>query len=460
MSGLGAGSSLTTAAAPSSVRPGTAQVVASMVGISRLREDVATYLATDAEYRIREVIQEASKFMRHSKRRRLKTADIAAAMRLRNLEPLYGFSSNESVPFVSYSVPGESSTAGNNTLFFVGDEELDLRDILDGELPRAPLETTLALHWLAIEGIQPKIPQNPSSASFATSQTAQLVVGESAHGNTQGNIAGEQNTGASSVTFRPRVRHVLSRELQLYYELAIEALTGETGETDETLRTACLASIAKDPGLQQLVPYFVAFLFHHITNHTRDLPQLQIAMRLARALLENRHIGLEPYLHQLMPSVLTCIVGRCLCRTADEDHWALREYAAALLADIHKTYGGAYENLLPRIAETLRVALVDEHKPLTTQYGALVAFRALGSALVQAHVAPVAAQLIECWEKQIEDELGDAPHDSPDGRWAFEPRWSDMRRVYAALAGALNMNADALAAQFGSKHAQTMLQSC
>jgi transcription initiation factor TFIID subunit 6 len=429
-----------------------------MVGINRLREDVATYLSTDAEYRIREIIQEASKFMRHSKRRHLRTADVAAAMRLRNLEPLYGFSSNESVSFVSFSVPGESGTSGSSNLFFVGDEELDLRDILDGELPRVPLETTLALHWLAIEGVQPKIPQNPADTSYAMSQSAQLVVNDASHEAGSSDNQGADQNGTGTVTFRPRVRHVLSRELQLYYELAIDALTAERGEKNETLRNACLASIAKDPGLQQLVPYFVAFLFHHVTMHIQDLFQLQVAMRLARALLENRYLGLEPYLHQLMPSVITCIVGGSLCRNPDEDHWALREYAAALLADICRVYGGAYESLLPRIAETLRIALVDEQKPLTTQFGALVAFRAMGPALVQAHVTPVATQLVERWERQIEHELGETSPESTNGGWALGPRWSDTRRVYAALARALNVDANVLQTAYGSKYAPFMLQ--
>ena len=58
------------------------------------------------EYRLREVVQDAQKFMRRSKRNKLSTEDINSALRLKRVEPLYGFFSNaEEVPF--QQVPGQ-----------------------------------------------------------------------------------------------------------------------------------------------------------------------------------------------------------------------------------------------------------------------------------------------------------------------------------------------------------------
>ncbi|KAK4535352.1 hypothetical protein CDCA_CDCA04G1377 [Cyanidium caldarium] len=316
--------------------------------------------------------------MRHSKRRRLTVADVAAALRLRNVEPVYGFSSNEPLPFVR--------TQGD--VFFVDDEEVDLRDVIDGELPRVPLETTMALHWLAINGVQPRTPQNPPaplSASVATSAEPAALAS-----------SGEVHLG---VAFRPRVKHVLSREMQLYYEYALEALAPTS---DAAVQNACLASLARDPGLQQLLPYFSAHLFHTVSQNTRNLPQLWLCVRLMRALLENPHFGIEAYLHQLMPALLTCIVGKHLCGSPDEDHWALRDDAADLLSMVYRRFGGAYESLPLRITETLRRALTDPARPLPTQYGALVAFRALGPAAWTTYVAPLADTLRQRWEEHDE----------------------------------------------------------
>jgi hypothetical protein len=42
------------------------------------------------------------------------------------------------------------------------DKELTFQDLMDAPLPKCPREPSLAAHWLAIEGVQPAIRQNPS----------------------------------------------------------------------------------------------------------------------------------------------------------------------------------------------------------------------------------------------------------------------------------------------------------
>ncbi len=56
---------------------------------------------------------------------------------------------------------------------------------------------------------------------------------------------------------------------------------------------------------------------------------MEMLVKVVRALLRNEHLGLEPYLHQIIPSILTCAVAKSLCATPAEDHWALRDLAAA-----------------------------------------------------------------------------------------------------------------------------------
>lgn len=33
--------------------------------------------------------------------------------------------------------------------------------VIEAPLPKAPLDTAVSAHWLAIEGVQPAIPENP-----------------------------------------------------------------------------------------------------------------------------------------------------------------------------------------------------------------------------------------------------------------------------------------------------------
>lgn len=38
--------------------------------------------------------------------------------------------------------------------------EIEMVQIIEAPLPKAPLDTAVVAHWLAIEGVQPAIPEN------------------------------------------------------------------------------------------------------------------------------------------------------------------------------------------------------------------------------------------------------------------------------------------------------------
>lgn len=68
---------------------------------------------------------------------------------------------------------------------------------------------------------------------------------------------------------------------------------------------------------------------------------------------------IEPYLHLLMPAILTCLVGKRLCASPLENHWLLRDFCAALLARVCRRFGASYDSLQPRVTKTLSRALLD-----------------------------------------------------------------------------------------------------
>lgn len=72
--------------------------------------------------------------------------------------------------------------------------------------------------------------------------------------------------GSSIIT--PLVKHVLSRELQLYFTRLTEAL-GTTGGGSE-MREAALGSVRSDPGLHQLVPYLVGWGGEQVSARWRE----------------------------------------------------------------------------------------------------------------------------------------------------------------------------------------------
>ncbi|KAK1670472.1 hypothetical protein QYE76_058631 [Lolium multiflorum] len=97
----------------------TIEVIAQSVGISNLPADVSAALAPDAEYRLRELMQEAIKCTRHAKRTVLTADDVDIALSLRNVEPVYGFASGDPLWF--------KRDLAHMDLFYFDDREVDLK---------------------------------------------------------------------------------------------------------------------------------------------------------------------------------------------------------------------------------------------------------------------------------------------------------------------------------------------
>jgi histone H3/H4 len=132
------------------------RVIAESVGVSSVSDEVADALAPDIEYRLRDIVAEALKFMRHGRRETLSCDDINFALRARSCEPLYGFASTD--------IPRFCRAAGTSDVYYLDDPELNLSDLMAVPLPPMPRPPTFTAHWLAINGVQPDIAQNPTPA--------------------------------------------------------------------------------------------------------------------------------------------------------------------------------------------------------------------------------------------------------------------------------------------------------
>ena len=516
--GIGLGS---LAGVPASVYPtDTIRDVAESAGINTLKESVAAALAADVEYRIREIVQDATKYMRHSKRDQLKTTDIDAALRARNIEPIYGFlpssSGRPGASHPSRQTAGPTfrrvQTASGVPLHYVEDEEIDFDKILEAG-PKIGIGRGVGwgAHWLAIEGVQPAVPQNPSPIAIAEAKGSSGFMGPTSTQPSATAPAAKAVTvagGDGQAIAKPLVKHILSRELQLYYERLTKSIISPPPEADEDLdddaeeqttttnnaptsttnagqdadvqmdsasspndvvtpprptvslakplktfaqkgsgnhvRDAALASLRGDPGLHQLVPYLIQFVGSKVIEILRspsedettaesaatavresrqisaaDNHMLGVLLSTIHAILVNPHIFIEPYLHQMMPSILSILLTSSLAEpellrqlhgsddvqtplvTAGPSSYSLRAHASALLTHVVDTFGSSYPTLKPRVVATLLKALMTGVVPGSsdqdsarrtgaaarepraspgTKLGALMALRRLGKA--------------------------------------------------------------------------------
>ena len=92
-----------------------------------------------------------------------------------------------------------------------------------------------------------------------------------------------------------------------------------------------------------------------------------------------------------MPSILTCLVAKRLgdpSRSTRRETYQLRDFAASLLKRVLERFSASYSTLKPRITRALLKAYLDNKKPFTTHYGAIVALTMMGREVVRTLVVP------------------------------------------------------------------------
>ncbi|MPC16697.1 Transcription initiation factor TFIID subunit 6 [Portunus trituberculatus] len=436
--------------------PDSIKVIAESIGISSIGDDVAKEVAEEATFRLRLLVQDGMKYMHHGKRKRFSACDFDNVLKMKNIEPLYGLQSVEHIPF-------RFASGGGRELHFLEDKELEINEMVTSQTPRLPLQMTLkrtcsfvrkipslyisntcvlslqckvvnavfsnkdevwcamyerswalslltilsssTAHWLAIDGVQPTIPENPppitkdlqkkDSVDPAAKLTAQQDHKDQKH------IHGRGMKSIETVKVKQLATHELSAEQQLYYKEITEACVG----SDEPKRGEALHSLAFDPGLHQMVPRLCTFIAEGIRVNVvqKNLALLIYLMRMAKALLDNQTLYLEKYLHELVPSVMTCIVSRQLCMKPDMDnHWALRDFAARLISQICKNYNTTTNGLQTRITRVFSKCLNTERTPLSSVYGAVAGLSELGPEVTKVFVMPKLKALSDKIEQCME----------------------------------------------------------
>ncbi|XP_015794300.1 transcription initiation factor TFIID subunit 6 [Tetranychus urticae] len=360
------------------------KIMAESIGISNLSDDASRVLAEEVTFRLKLILQEANKFRGHSKRKKLIGCDIDNALKIKNIEPLYGFTSNDHIPF-------RFASGGGRELFFIDDKEVDLGEVISSTiLPKLPQDLALKAHWLSIEGIQPAIPENPPPVSKDIQRQESIDPASALKQNPEelrtGHIELEKRKKhVEMVRVKQYATHELSVEQQLYYKEITEACVG----SDEGRRSEALQSLTYDSGLHQMLPRLCTFILEGVKVNVvqNNLALLIYLMRMVKALLDNQTLYLEKYLHELIPTVITCIVSKQLCLRPDLDnHWALRDFASRLLAQICKNFNTSTNNIQTRITRLLSRALDNDKLPLSSQYGALSGLCELGPEVQRAFI--------------------------------------------------------------------------
>ncbi|KAJ7783299.1 transcription initiation factor TFIID complex 60 kDa subunit [Mycena metata] len=355
--------------------------VADSLNLPNISDAVASALASDVEYRIHQVIEEAARFMRHGRRTVMTTSDVEQALRVLNIEPLYGHSSNNP-PTFKRALPFPHTPAAG-PVYFVEDEEIDFDRVLREEKITLPKGVSWTAHWLAVEGVQPLIPENPPAIPKEVGPDVKppLTNGVGAAPALAATKKQEQQLQQQ----QQLVKQVLSRELQLYYTRLTSSLLPPG--SDLTKRDAALASLRTDAGLQALLPYLIKWVGDGVVRGLKegglsetDGKVLEVLISVTGSLLANSTLFVEPYLHQMLPPILSTLLHSSLPPTHAT---LLRTSAAQTLSRLLTEHSTTYPSLSPRIMKTLLLALISPGKSSGTRHGAIRGLVAIGKEAVR-----------------------------------------------------------------------------
>ncbi|CAH8866737.1 unnamed protein product [Trichobilharzia szidati] len=362
-----------------------ATLCADMCGVSDLSQSAANLLQKNLNHIARLLVHQILRVMEQSRRDSPQASDIDLASVLIGLENPFGTSTANFLP-VRTGGRTASSGPGGKVFFIRPDKEIDVKALILREPAGVVYDVSLVAHWLSVNGKQPTSPQNPPpdflsrmallNNSFGSNKQNDKRMGVDSDNN-DGDALNEKQSKTSSQNNREKIDtastspshprkvlalsverrpHEISQEVMIYFREITEACVG----ANETRRHEALENATLDPGLQPLLPHLMTFITEgvriNVTNH--NLAILIYLMRLVKALIDNPHISLEPYLHLLVPTVITCVLNRQLCaKPLTDNHWALRDFAAKQLITLCNRHNTSSNELHSRVTRELSRAL-------------------------------------------------------------------------------------------------------
>lgn len=243
------------------------KIIAESVGVGNLNEEAARELSSDLTFIVKSILTDAQKFARRSRRKKIVPSDIDYSLKARSLEPIYGFTSMDQVPFKC-----ATSTGGNGSgrsIFYSDDQIVDLIDLIsiNNQSVKIPNDFAIHAHWLAIEGVQPSVPENPQIVTIEMQKREAIegLLGKSATSKDAQNKQQKTKRTENLVKLKSLIPHDLSVEQQIYFKEVTEACVG----SDEHKRTEALNSLSTDPGLHQLLPRIILFISEGVSRFLR-----------------------------------------------------------------------------------------------------------------------------------------------------------------------------------------------
>ena len=295
------------------------------------------------------------------KMRRVGIEDVAEALREKGIKQVIG---------IGKETQYKQLKNEKNVLAPV-EKYLVLETFLNTPMQAISAQPSMTIHWLAIDGVQPRIAANP--AVEETDETNKVTK--------KLKSADTVEVEISSVE-----AHILTKEQRAYLDYVTQSLNANEN-TD-----SIFATLLADAGLQALVPFLSRFFVCQVRDAISSLTSMKAAVQLVLTLCKSPHVNLEFNLPQIIPALLSVLLGRDSGADfplgSKDSHFLLRSVVSEALHLIYAKFGYKYSHLFSRIFKTLVTVLSDVSKSLQTHYGAIVGLFCFSPIITRTIVLP------------------------------------------------------------------------
>ncbi|KAI9293720.1 TAF-domain-containing protein [Neoconidiobolus thromboides FSU 785] len=366
---------------------------ASSIGINSLSESSISTLANDVEFRIKQTIQEATKFMKHGRRTTITIEDINHALRLKNEEPIYGFNTEYRAEFGKLKY-------GKNEIFYLNEQAIDLEKFIASPLPDLPEDSYLAADWLSVEGVPIKIKNHLNQ--YVVNNTD-----ENATNNDKEKDVNNRKIIDKDLEQRPEIVYILTQEQKdRFKEIADVLISGNL----ECLNTAYNA-LNRDPRALPLLPYIIKYINLTISKHMGAITILNSLLNALDKIISNPFFTCTPYLDPISMTCMLCLFKKKIGKNEVNGllHWDIRKQACELIKKIFVKIEYRLPNLKKRLLTTLAKAIMDPKNPLSFVYGGIIGIKALGllyfDDMITPYISEISVRLSSFTSKKDSDKV-------------------------------------------------------
>ncbi|CAI4225500.1 unnamed protein product [Auanema sp. JU1783] len=359
------------------IDPQFVRYVGEAVGVPNMTAGAVQYLSDQVTRLLLQSISKAKQYSIHSRRTKMLPEDLESSLQLSRLRVPYGYIKKRGPELHATTTPNGPE------LYTRENFDIEVANIKENVQGKIPVKTSIRSHWLAVDGKLAIVPENvrppkeeddddPLGEDNDLRAAKLLARRETAGGSVGASIAfrAAMKSITTKETVNIRLPNVepLSVEQQQYLKIISEACVGY----DDGERIGALHSLEVDTGLQPILPRFSKMVFNSVRCNIihRCLSMLIYVVRMVRAICSNQSLKLQGVLHELIPSLISCMIGRQLCsRPETDNHWALREFANRTLIQVIKDHG--FSDTKVRALKTIRRVWDDPNSTYPMLYGCL-----------------------------------------------------------------------------------------